>query len=419
MRAAFSTSAKMLIVSRALLGVAGATLAPSTLSLIRNMFLDPSQRTFAIGVWGTSYSVGGALGPLLGGVLLQHFWWGSVFLIAVPVMLLILLVGPMLLPEYRDPETGRLDILSAALSLVAVLLVIYGLKQVAEDGTGWLPLVSILLGVILGKLFVRRQRRLPDPLIDIRLFSSPAFSTSLAAYTLSTFVGFGIYVFIAQYLQLVFGLSPLRAGLYTVPSMSAFFVGSMVVPLIARRIRPAYVMSGGMMLAAAGFLVLTQTDQHSSVTTLVIGSIIYSLGLCPVFILATDLIVSSAPLERAGAASAISETSSELGGALGIAILGSIGTAVYRHAMTGAMLAGVPAASAEAARSTLGGALAEAGRLPEATGAHLLGSARDAFVHAFGLAAWISAGISLATAVMIVVLLRGYIRDGSAEPQVR
>jgi MFS transporter, DHA2 family, multidrug resistance protein len=417
--AAFSTSAEMLIVSRALLGIAGATLAPSTLSLIRNMFLDPVQRTFAIGVWGTSYSVGGALGPLVGGILLQHFWWGSVFLIAVPVMLLLLLVGPVLLPEFRDPEGGRLDILSAALSLVSVLLLIYGVKRVAEDGMGWLPLVSILLGVIVSLQFIRRQRRLADPLIDLRLFSSPAFSTSLAAYTLATFVAFGIYIFIAQYLQLVLGLSPLKAGLYTVPSMLAFVLGTMVAPMLAHRIPPAYAMSGGLVLSAAGFLVLTRMSQDSNVVTLVIGSVIYSLGVCPVVILATDLIVSSAPVERAGAAAAISETSSELGGALGIAILGSIGTAVYRRAMTGAALVGVPAASAEAARSTLGGALAEAGRLPDAAGAHLLGSARDAFVHAFGLAAWISVGISLATAVMIVVLLRDYTRDRSPEPQVR
>ncbi len=189
--AAFSSSSEMLIVTRALLGIAGATLAPSTLSLIRNMFLDPQQRTVAIGVWVTSYSVGGAIGPLLGGIVLEYFWWGSVFLLGVPVMVLLLVVGPVLLPEFRDPNAGRLDLLSASQSLMAVLLVIYGLKKLAEHGVSWSPVLSILAGAAVGLLFVRRQRTLAHPLIDLRLFRVPAFSASLATYTLGTLVAFG------------------------------------------------------------------------------------------------------------------------------------------------------------------------------------------------------------------------------------
>src|SRR5258706_726916 len=203
--AAFSSSAGMLIAARALLGIAGATLAPSTLSLIRNMFLDPRQRTVAIGIWVTSYSVGAAIGPLLGGILLQYFWWGSVFLIGVPVMLLLLMLGPVLLPEFRDPEAGRLDLVSAALSLAAVLSVIYGLKRIAEDGPAWLPVLSMAAGLALGVAFVRRQLTLADPLIDLRLFRSRAFSGALVIYTLGTFVAFGAFVFLAQDLQLVLG----------------------------------------------------------------------------------------------------------------------------------------------------------------------------------------------------------------------
>jgi MFS transporter, DHA2 family, multidrug resistance protein len=417
--AAFSTSAEMLIATRALLGVAGATLAPSTLSLIRNMFLDQGQRTFAIGVWVTSYSVGGAIGPLIGGVMLEYFWWGSVFLIGVPVMLLLLAVGPVLLPEYRDPEAGRLDLLSAAMSLVAVLLVIWGLKQIAEDGLGWWPVGSILAGVIVGFLFVRRQRQLAEPFIDLGLFRSPAFSASLATYTLGTFVAFGAYIYLAQYLQLVLALSPLQAGLWLVPSMASFIVGSMVVPAIARRVRPAYLMSAGLVVAAVGFGVLTQMDRGPALVMLVIGSVIYSLGISPVVILATDLIVGSAPVERAGAASAISETSSEFGGALGIAVLGSIGTALYRSLMLDAVPAGIPSRTAEVARSTLGGALAEAGKLPERLGAELLGTAREAFVQSLELAAAISAAIALMTAIMVGVLLRRVraSSEAGAEPE--
>jgi len=409
--AAFSTSAEMLIATRALLGVAGATLAPSTLSLIRSMFLDPQQRTVAIGVWVTSYSVGGAIGPLLGGVLLQYFWWGSVFLIGVPVMLLLLVLGPIL-PEFRDPQAGRLDLFSAALSLAAVLLVIYGLKRVAEHGFGWVPAFTIVTGLAVGAAFLRRQRALAHPLIDLRLFRSRAFSASLAVYLLGTLVAFGAYIYIAQYLQLVLGLPPLQAGLATVPSMAAFVVGSMLVPVIARRVRPWSLMAAGLVLAAVGFGVLAQADGAGGaggaggLEVIVIGSIIYSLGFSPVVILATDLIVGSAPVERAGAASAISETSSELGGALGIAVLGSIGVAVYRGMMATGIPLGVPPDAAEVARGTLGGAVSVAQQLPDPLRAELLGTARDAFAHAFQITAVISAVLAVTMAVIAAILLR-------------
>jgi DHA2 family multidrug resistance protein-like MFS transporter len=404
--AAFSRSAEMLIASRALLGLAGATLAPSTLSLIRHMFHQPAQRTFAIGVWVTSYSVGGAIGPLLGGILLQYFWWGSVFLLAVPVMVLLLAVGPTLLPEFRDPNAGRLDLPSAAMSLAAVLPVIYGLKRIAEGGPGWLAVACIVAGLGFGVAFVRRQRTLADPLIDLRLFRVPAFSAALGTYGLAIFVAFGVYIFIAQYLQLVLGLPPLQAGLWTVPSMLAFVVGSMLAPTFVRRGRPAYVMGAGLVVSAAGFALLTQVGAESGLAVLVTASVVYSLGLSPVVILATDLVVGSAPVERAGAASAISETGSELGGALGIAILGSIGTAVYRHVMVGASPAGVPAGVMEVARRTLGGAVGVAGPLAAPVRAELLEAARAAFTQAFELTAGICAALALATAIVTVVVLR-------------
>jgi len=375
--AAFSTSAEMLIATRALLGVAGATLAPSTLSLIRNMFHDPQQRTFAIGVWVTSYSIGGAIGPLLGGVVLQYFWWGAVFLLGVPVMVLLLIVAPRLLPEYRDPNAKPLDLLSAFLSLIGVLLVIFGLKRVAEHGVGLVAAISVVAGVIVGIVFVRRQRKLEHPLIELQLFKSRTFTAALATYMVGTFAVFGAFVFVAQYLQLVLGLSPLEAGLWSLPSFVSFLAGSMIVPVLARRFPPTQLICAGLVIAAVGFVVLTQVDRANPLAVIVTGSIIYSLGGSPVVILATDIIVGSAPVERAGAASAISETSSELGGALGIAILGSIGTAVYRTRMIDAMPSGVPVEIGEIARGTLGGATAVSKQLPGQLGAVLLGNARD------------------------------------------
>ncbi|HEX5964234.1 MAG TPA: MFS transporter [Gemmatimonadales bacterium] len=406
--AAFSRSAEMLIATRALLGIAGATLAPSTLSLIRNMFLDPDQRTFAIGVWATSFSAGAAIGPLAGGFLLEHFWWGSVFLLAVPVMALLLVLGPFLLPEFRDPQAGRLDLTSAALSLVAVLAVIYGLKQVAQDGLGWLPVLSVAAGIATGAAFARRQRELADPLIDLGLFRAPAFSVSLAAFMLSIFVIAGIFLFLAQYLQLVLGLSPLQAGLWTVPSAGGLIAGSMLAPLIVRRVRPAFVMAGGLALSAVGFGMLTQVNAASGLAILVVSSVLFSLGVAPVGTLASDIIVGSALPERAGAASGISETSAELGGALGIAVLGSIGTAVYRSEVAGA----VPPAAAEAARDTLGGAVAAAEELPDQLGAELLDAAREAFTQALQLTAITSAAIVVGVAIITAVVLRD-VRKGS------
>jgi len=399
--AAFSTTAGMLIATRALLGLAGATLAPSTLSLIRSMFVDSRQRTTAIGIWASSSSVGAIVGPLLGGLLIERFWWGSVFLIAVPVMLLILVLGPLLLPEFTDPAARRVDLVSAALSLASVLLMIYGLKQIAQNGLSWRAAIAIAAGLGVGVVFVRRQRRLADPLIDLRLFQVPAFSAALAIYTLETFVLFGIFVFVAQYLQLVLGLSPQRAGLWMMPSAAAFMVASALTPVMARRWRPAGVIAGGFTVAALGCGVLTQIGGRSALGVVVSGDVICAFGLAAVFTVTNDLIVGSAPPERAGAVSALSETGSEFGGALGIAVLGSLGTALYRHALASTIPPGVPADLAEVARDTLGGALAVAGRLPDPLGAELVGVARAAFTHGMEWVAMVSAVAVLAAGIAV------------------
>ena len=349
--AAFSPNAEMLIASRALMGIAGATLMPSTMSLIRNMFLDANQRTAAIGMWVSGFSVGSVIGPLVGGAFLEIFWWGSVFLLAVPLMAILLIVGPLLLPEYRDPNPGKFDLPSAAFSLGAVLLVIYGLKQAAEDGLGWLSLASIVAGLVVAAIFVRRQRALADPLIDLALFRVPAFSASLAMYLLGAFVVFGMSLLVAQYFQLVLGLSPLRAGLWTVPGAFTFVVASNLAPRIVRHVRPAYVVAGGLVMGAIGLGVFTQSDVDS-LATIVIGNTILQTGLGFTFTLTVDFVVSTAPPERAGAASALSETGLELGGALGLAMLGSLSTAVYRGQIESATLTGVSSEQFEAIKET-------------------------------------------------------------------
>ncbi|HEY7331544.1 MAG TPA: MFS transporter, partial [Candidatus Limnocylindria bacterium] len=298
--AAFSTSAEMLILSRAIMGVAGATIAPSTLSLIFTMFLDPKERSTAIGVWIAAYSAGGAIGPVAGGILLEFFWWGSVFLIGVPVMALLLVIGPRTLPEYRDPDARRLDLVSAGMSLLAILGVVYGLKQFAQDGVSALPVLAIVAGILLGMVFVRRQRGLTSPIIDVSLFRIRAFSASLGTYLLGIFVVVGYFLFIAQYLQLVLGLSPFLAALWSLPSAAGFVVGSTIAPKIIHRYPPARIMGVGMAVAAVGTAMLIGLSVGGGLGSLLLiaaASIVISLGLAPVITLATELIVGSAPPE--------------------------------------------------------------------------------------------------------------------------
>jgi DHA2 family multidrug resistance protein-like MFS transporter len=415
--AAFSSTPEMLIAARALLGIAGATLAPSTLSLIRNMFEDAAQRTVAIGIWVTSFSVGAAIGPLVGGVLLESFHWGSVFLLAVPVMALLLAIGPRLLPEYKDPEPGRLDLASAALSLLAVLAVIYGIKTIARDGIGLAGVAPVLAGLAAGAIFVDRQRRLAEPAIDLALFRRPAFSLALSANALAFAVVFGIEVFVAQYFQLVLGYSPLEAGLWSLPGAAAFVLGAQLTPPLAARIRPPIAMLGGIVVATAGVAMLTQAGTADGPGLVVAGIVILSLGLAPLFTLAADLAIGSAPPERAGAASGISETSSELGGALGLAVLGTIGTAVYRGRTGDAVYAELPADAAAAASDSLGGAVVVAEGLPHLLATDVLEHAREAFTQGLQVAATVSGGLVLAAALLIARLLReGVVYGDTALP---
>ncbi|HET9143457.1 MFS transporter [Actinophytocola sp.] len=402
--AAYAPSAEALIAARALLGVGGATLMPSTVALIRNMFHDEKQRSTAITIWTSGLTFGVALGPILSGLLLEHFWWGSVFLINLPAMVLLLGIAPVLIPEFRNPDAGRFDLGSAALSMAAVLPVIYAIKGFAAHGVDAGRLVAVAVGVVMGYLFIRRQATRPDPMVDLGLFRRRSFSVAMALNLLGIFVLAGFAIFTTQYLQLVLGMSPLEAALWSL--LGAVGVGA-AAPTVAalgqRGVNRAYLIAASFGLSVLGLIVLTRTEVDSTVVPVLVGAALMSGGLVAGMSQIAELIVGDAPPERAGTVAALMETASEFGGALGIAILGSIGAAVYR-----AEIADV--APAGSAGETLGGALAVAGHLPADLAATLIAAARSAFLTGMHVAALVAGGVLAVAAVACWVLLAKFDR---------
>ncbi|MFI1017212.1 MFS transporter [Streptomyces sp. NPDC020965] len=398
---AYAPTAETLIASRALLGIAGATLMPSTLALISNMFRDARQRSLAIAIWMTTMSVGVAIGPLVGGAMLEHFWWGSVFLLAVPVMALLVLFGPVLLPEHRDPDPGRLDLPSIALSLAALLPVVYALKHLAASGPDAIALLAATGGALAAVAFVRRQRRLTHPLLDLRLFRDRAFAVALALLLLGLLAINGVEYLLPHFLQLVEGLSPLDAGLWMLPVVFAAVTGSLVAPILSRRIGPIRVLAVGSLVSAAGFALVSRVDSVDGAPLLLTGAAIAMVGISPLPVLTTDLIVSTAPPEKAGSASALAETSGELGIGLGVAVMGSVVTAVYGAKITEEL----PQADPRAADS-LTGAVTTAAELPAPRADELLSTARDAFTDGLNTVGLAAALLMLTLGVCTLILLR-------------
>ncbi|MFG2478238.1 MFS transporter [Streptomyces fagopyri] len=397
---AYATTPESMILARALLGVAGATLMPATLALIRNLFHDPRERSLAIGIWGATASAGTAVGPVVGGFLLEHFWWGSVFLINVPVMLVLVPVGIKLLPESRNPNPGPWDLASVVLSLVGMIGIVYAVKELAMHGFAWQPVAVGLLGA--GALFgfVRRQLGMPIPLLDMRLFRNRGFSAAVAADLLTVFGMSGLVFFLSQYLQLVQGRGPFEAGLAELPAAIGAVGAGLVAGSAARRYSVRAVVSGGLAavgLALAALTVLSQSTGYSLLGTALLA---VGVGAGFSFTVTADVILSSVPKEQAGAASAVSETAYELGAALGIALLGSIVTGVYAG-FTG------PAGTPAGAHESLGGAVEAAATLPAHTSQALLDAARTSFVDGLALASGIGAAVLLATAAAAWFLLKG------------
>ncbi|GAA0473589.1 MFS transporter [Streptomyces sp. NPDC046215] len=407
--AAYAQSAEMLIAVRALLGIGGATLMPSTLGLVRNMFRDAGQRATAVAVWSAAMTGGISLGPVLSGFLLSHFWWGSVFLINLPAMVLLLVLAPLLVPEFKSPAPGRrFDVLSSLLSFAAVLPAVYGLKRIAADGFDAPAALAVAAGLVVGALFVRRQRVAEEPMISPALFRGRGFGASIGINAVAMFAMAGFTVFSMQYLQLVLGKSPLESALWClVPSLAVGGAAPAATALVSRGVDRAYVIGGAFAVATFGYLFALGAGAGSGIWVILVASGIVAVGIVTVMTLITDLALDAAPPERSGAAAALLETGQEFGAALGTAVLGSAGAAYYRHDVTGAVPDGLPAGALASVRETLGNALVVADGLPARTGEALTAAAREAFtggMHAAAIGAAVAVG---AAAVLAPLLLRG------------
>ncbi|WP_453984876.1 MFS transporter [Brevibacterium casei] len=408
--AAFSTSAEMLILARALLGVFGATLMPSTLSLIRNIFLDPRDRRIAIATWAALFGGGAALGPVVGGVLLEHFHWSSIFFINLPLIALFIPAALLLLPESRDPNPGRIDPLSIVLSMLTLTPLVFAIKHGMSDGLDWLFVAAVVVSVISGTLFVRRQLAADNPMLDVRLFANAVFTSAVTANLLSLMGLAGFLYFGTQVLQLVLGLSPVTAALALVPGLiMSITAGYLAVPLVAR-IQPRIVVPAALALNAMGLGFVAFTPEPS-VAGMIISFIVLGAGIGTAEVITNDLILTAVPADKAGAASAISETAYEFGSVMGTAVLGGLTTMVFGRQLA----ASLGEEAKDPAFETLGSALEHAGQLSGRLGEELT----DTVIRAFDLGVqWAAGGaaiVVLAAAVLTAIGLKGAGRESTAD----
>ncbi|MFE7650214.1 MFS transporter [Streptomyces phaeoluteigriseus] len=402
--AAFAGTAEVLIVARALLGVGGAMIMPATLSILRQVFPDRRERALAIGVWSAVAAVGAAVGPLLGGFLLEHFWWGSVFLVNIPLMLVSLPVGRLLLPESKGSGEGPWDVVGALTAAAGLFGAVLGVKRLGGGELGPFTLVPLAVGALLIVLFVRRQRRRRHPLVDLRMFARPAFSTAVGCIVLAMLALVGLELIAAQYLQLVLDLSPLETGLRLLPLTFAAMAAGLAGARLLRRFGPRRTVCAGFCLTAAAVVMLTSMGGTDNAGLLLAGFLLLGFGLETTLFGAYESMLSEAPPEQAGGAAAIGETSYQLGAGIGIALLGSVMNAAYAPGLSS--VPGVPAEASAAAGNSLGEAYQVAGRLGGPAGEVLRQTARDCFVHGLHVTLMVSAGLLLLGAAMALRLPR-------------
>lgn len=394
-----------MIAWRAVLGLAAAMMIPATLGLIFGLFADAKQRGVAIGVWAGGISAGVALGPLLSGLLLEGFGWQATFLVAVPIMVLVVIGAPLLLPEHKDPS-ARIDLFSALLLVAGLLAIIYGIKRFAAQEPAGPSIALLVVGAVIGLWFVLRQLRAEKPLLDVRLFANRTVSGALEVFLLSAAALGGVCSLFTQYLQQVQELSPLRAGFSILPAAAVLIVVATLSPVLARRFRPGYVIAIGLLTQVVGYFLFTQLDAGAGLALVIATFAITYPGVAPSMALTTDLVVSSVPPQKAGGASGLATTANDLGISLGVAVIGSIGVAAYRNQISGMLPDGLPADAAAAASDSVDGAMVIAPELSSEVGDQLIAAAQHAFTDGLNTAAIVSAVIAALAAIIAGTALR-------------
>lgn len=400
--AAFSVSAEMLLISRLLLGFFGAMIMPCTLSLLRGMFHDRAQRRLAIAVWATGFSAGTAIGPIVGGVLLEHFHWGSVFLIAVPFLLPLLIFAPLLVTESRDPNPGPIDVPAILLSMAALAPIVFAIKHTATDGIDLISVGALLVGVLSGWLFVRRLLKQENPILDMRLFAVPAFTGSVLVNLVSVVALVGLLFFLSQHLQLILGLTPLQAGLMLLPGTVTMIVAGLLIVRVVRRVKVHIAMAFGLGLAFLAYLSLAITGGSAPLWMLVAAFTLLAAGIAIAETLSNDVIIASVPPAKAGAASAVSETAYEVGAVLGTSVLGGVLTASYRSGMV--VPEGATAEQAHAARETLAGAVNVSNELEAGGMTAQAQTLLDSAFHAFDAGSTVTSAVGAVLMVGAIIL---------------
>jgi len=416
---AFATSATQLIFTRAFMGIGAALIMPATLSLLTNVFPDPKERGRAIGVWAGVVGASGAIGPVIGGVILQHFWWGAIFLINVPIAVVALVAGRFLLPSSRDPNAPPLDPIGALLSVAGLVAVLWAIIQAPAKGWSDTSVIGgFLVGVAVLAAFSQWELHCDHPMLDMRYFKNRRFSAANTGLTLLYFAMFGQFFLTTQYLQTVLGYSALQAGVRMLPTAAVMIVVAPLSPRLVERVGTKRVMGGGLLLAASGVALMSTVPVSNGYSHLLRAMALMSAGMGLVMAPATESIMGSLPPSKAGVGSAMNDTTRQLGGALGVAVLGSVLATTYRPGVA-ARLAhlGVGGDVIAKAKDSLGGAVAVARTLPGPLGQQVTAAAKSEFVHAFSGALIVAAIVVASAALVIFALLPARATDAQETPE--
>lgn len=412
--AALSTTSGQLIGARALMGIGAALIFPATLAIIVHVFTDPKERAAAIGIWTAMVGVAVAIGPITGGLLLEHFWWGSIFMVNIPVALIAIALGAVFLPESRDPGVGPMDYRGLVLSAAGVGLIIWGIIE--APGWGWTSpaiLGTLVIGLALLLTFAWVERRLPHPMLDVRLFTNARFTAASLSITTAFFALFGFIFLITQFLQLVQGYSPLEAGIRTLPFAIATGIMSPVAIVLMHRFGSKAIVTLGLLVMALGFLIASMTKVDTPYLGIVLASmVLIAAGLGLATSPATESIMGALPPEQAGAGAAVNDTTREFGGTLGVAVVGSVFLSVYGSRIGDAYRGlGLPPQFESIVRESMGGGLAVASQIPGDPGSQLAEMVKQAFIDGLSRGSIVAAAVVFAGALLALRFLPSRARE--------